>query len=53
MKAPIEIDDKLAVILCVTLIGIVSMFKLTDAATVVNSVVSGLFGVAVGKSLSK
>ena len=49
----IDVDDKLAVIICVTAIGIISMFKLADSATIVNSVVSGLFGVAVGKGLSK
>ena len=44
-------DDKFLVIICATILGIVSMFIYPDSNVVVSSVVSGLFGVAVGKSL--
>ena len=49
----IQIDDKIQVIWAVTLLAIVAMIALqgSAAANIVNSVVSGLFGVAVGKSL--
>ena len=46
-----EIDDKIMVIVCVTGLAVLAMFQLTDPAAVVNSVVSGLFGVAVGKAI--
>jgi len=47
------IDDKLLVILCATFLGACAMFLYApqDSTTIVNSVVTGLFGVAVGKSL--
>ena len=45
-------DDKNLVILCATLIVIAAMWTLqgADAATIANSGLTGLFGVAVGKS---
>ena len=46
-------DDKIAVIISVTLIALVAMFKIAGPVSVVNSVVSGLMGVAVGRSLQK
>ena len=45
------LDDKNLVIFCVTLIVVVALFKLPDPVTIVNSGLSGLFGVAVGKTL--
>jgi hypothetical protein len=48
-----RIDDKFLVIICATILGGISMFIYpeTDSNVIVSSVVSGLFGVAVGKSL--
>ena len=46
-------DDKDLVILAVLILGIVSMFALPDADApgIISSIVTGLFGVAVGKSI--
>ena len=48
-------DDKNLVILCATLIVIAAMWALqgADAATIANSGLTGLFGVAVGKSMNE
>jgi len=47
-----DFDDKDLVIICATLIAIISIFGIAeDPSTIVTSVVSGLFGVAVGKSV--
>ena len=46
-----NVDDKDLVIVSATLIAIIAMFALTDPQTVVSNIVTGLFGVAVGKSL--
>ncbi len=44
-------DDKNLVILCVTILGITAMVVFgSDALAVVNSIISGLFGLAVGRS---
>jgi len=43
-------DDKIAVIICLTIIALVSMWLLKDAA-IASNVVSALAGVAVGKIL--
>jgi len=43
-------DDKLHVIWCVTIIGLASMYFLPEPAMVINSIISGLFGVAVGRA---
>ena len=48
-----DFDDKDLVIISATLIAIFSMYLIAEAKDIVLSVVSGLFGVAVGKSLSK
>ena len=47
------LDDKILVILCATLLGVAAMyfFEATDSTTIVSSVVTGLFGVAIGKNL--
>ena len=45
------LDDKTLVIFAVLILGLFSLFFLEDPAAVVNSIVSGLFGVAVGKSV--
>lgn len=47
-----DFDDKDLVIAASTIICIVSMFLLADAREVVLSVISGLFGVAIGKATS-
>lgn len=48
-----DYDDKDLVILAVLILGIVGMFALpeADAPGIVSSIVTGLFGIAVGKSL--
>ena len=47
-------NDKGLVIVCATLLGMTSLVLLgAEGLTVVGNVISGLFGVAVGKSLSK
>lgn len=47
------LDDKIVVILCATLLGGIAMTIDIPAESIpiVTAVVSGLFGVAVGKSL--
>lgn len=45
------IDDKTLVIGATTLICLVAIFKLPDATSVITAVLSGLFGIAVGKAL--
>lgn len=47
------LDDKILVILCATAIGLTAMFFYSpeSSTTIVSSVVTGLFGVAIGKSL--
>lgn len=47
-----DFDDKDLVIFAATIICVASMFLLTDAKDVVLSVISGLFGIAVGKATS-
>ena len=44
-------DDKLLVILALTFIALIAMFRLSSPDTVVNSIVSGLLGVAVGRGI--
>ena len=46
-------DDKDLVIVAVLILGIMSMFALPDADApgIVSSIVTGLFGIAIGKSL--
>jgi len=44
-------DDKNLVILCATVIILAALFTLQDAATIVGQGLTGLFGVAVGKTL--
>ena len=47
------LDDKVLVILCATLLGGFAMYQYApaDSTTIVSSVVTGLFGVAIGKNL--
>jgi len=44
-------DDKTYVIIAVTLIALIYMWKPIEDVTLLTSIVSGLFGVAVGKAL--
>jgi len=46
-------DDKKLVILCVTGIAICAMFKISNPEIIITSIISGLFGVAVGIALPK
>ncbi len=46
-----DFDDKALVILAVTIIALAAMWRLPDAENIITSVVSGLFGVAVGRAL--
>ena len=47
------LDDKVLVIICATLLAGIAMYKFSpvDATTIVTSVVTGLFGVAIGKNI--
>lgn len=45
------LNDKTQVIIAVLILGVLAFFNLEDPGPVVNSIVSGLFGVAVGKSV--
>ena len=45
-----DYDDKDLVIFAATIIAIFSMFCIAEAKDIILSVVSGLFGVAVGKA---
>ena len=47
------LDDKSMVIIAVLIIAVFSMFMLKSAEQVITNIVTGLFGVAVGKSLQK
>ena len=45
-------DDKLAVIIAVSILSLSAMWAFGDAAeTVVTAAISGLFGIAIGKKL--
>ena len=47
-------DDKTLVVVCATVIAIVCIFAMPDQAqNIVGNVVTGLFGVAVGKALNE
>ena len=46
------IDDKMAVVLGTVVIALVGMWKLSDPTILLTSVVSGLFGLATGKSMN-
>lgn len=48
-----NMDDKDLVIISVTIIAIVSLFVLADPTTIISSIVSGLFGVAVGRKVTE
>lgn len=43
------LDDKNLVIICSTLLGLAALWALQDPTTVITSVITGLFGVAVGR----
>ena len=47
------LDDKIQVIWAVTILGLVAMAMLGNASatTIVGNIISGLFGIAVGKTL--
>ena len=53
MNEPKFLDDKIVVILCATLLGGIAMTMdiPPDSVPIVTAVVSGLFGVAVGKAI--
>ena len=42
-------DDKTYVIIAATVIALISMFKPVDDLTLLTAIVSGMFGIAVGK----
>jgi hypothetical protein len=42
-------DDKDLTIISVTILGIISMIVLSDPSMILTSIISGLFGLAVGK----
>ena len=43
-------DDKSQVILALTVIGVIAMFKLMTPETIISNIVAGLLGVAVGRA---
>lgn len=47
-----DFDDKDLVIISLTIIGVISLFKLTDPVVIISNIVSGLLGIATGKKLS-
>lgn len=53
IKNKFDYDDKSLVIVAVLILGVMSMFALpdADASGIISSIVTGLFGIAVGKSL--
>ena len=53
MENKYNIDDKDLVIVATLILGIIAMFALPDADApgIISSIVTGLFGIAVGKSL--
>lgn len=53
IKNKFDYDDKSLVIVTVLILGVMSMFALPDADApgIISSIVTGLFGIAVGKSL--
>jgi hypothetical protein len=52
-KQLFNMDDKDLVIISVTIIAIVSLFVMAEPATIITSVLSGLFGLATGRKLDK
>lgn len=46
-----DFDDKDLVIVGAILIAIFAMYKIDDPVNVINQIMTGLFGVAVGKRL--
>lgn len=48
------VDDKGLVIICATLLGMTALVLLgVEGMTIAGNVISGLFGVAVGRAFSK
>jgi hypothetical protein len=45
------VDDKTVVILCVTLLGLCAFFSMSDPEALITQIVTGLFGVAVGRGM--
>ena len=46
-----DFDDKGMVVVAATLLALFSMFTMPESQTVVSNVVTGLFGIAVGKTM--
>lgn len=46
----LDVDDKDLVIITVTPIALTAMFTISEPNTLLTSIVSGLFGVAVGRN---
>jgi hypothetical protein len=49
----LQVSDKNLIVVCLTAVAIVAMFKIADPATVVSNISSALAGMAVGVGLSK
>ena len=43
-------DDKDLVIICTSLIAIIAIFAVPNSLSLVNSIITGLFGIAVGRT---
>lgn len=47
-----KVDDKSQVIIAATLLGVLCLFVIpNEAPNIINAIIAGLFGVAVGKSM--
>ncbi len=49
----LQVSDKNLIVVCLTAVAIIAMYKLADPATVVSNISSALAGMAVGVGLSK
>lgn len=45
------LDDKIIVIIATTLIAVLAMLCMADPLNLVQNIITGLFGIAVGNSL--
>jgi hypothetical protein len=48
-----KVDDKTLIILCITLLGVGSLYIMDDPENIVQSIVTGLFGIAVGRGIKR
>lgn len=51
MMKPLDFDDKELVIIAVLILGIISIIALPAPKEIIIGIVSGLFGIAVGRKV--